>query len=92
VPIAAVVDDRVIAGTIDRLIVAPDRVRLVDYKTSRRPPDNIGGVPRAILRQMAAYVAALEVTYPGRTVEAALLYTTAPRLIVIPDEVLALHK
>ena len=92
VPIAAVVDERVIAGTIDRLIVAPDRIRLVDYKTSRRPPAGIGEVPRAILRQMAAYAAALEATYPGRRVEAALLYTAVPRLIVIPDEILAIHK
>jgi len=92
VPIAAVVDDRVVAGTIDRLIVTPDRIRLVDFKTARRPPADIEGVPRAILRQMAAYAAALEATYPGRAVEAALLYTTAPRVIVIPDEMLAFYK
>ncbi|MDG2003360.1 MAG: UvrD-helicase domain-containing protein, partial [Novosphingobium sp.] len=92
VPIAAVVDDRVVAGTIDRLVITPDRIRLVDYKTSRRPPGTIDEVPRAILRQMAAYAAALEATYPGRSVEAALLYTTAPRLIVIPEDVLAHHK
>jgi len=41
---------------------------------------------------MAAYVAALEATYPGRRVEAAVLYTQAPRLIEIPPEVLAEHK
>jgi ATP-dependent helicase/nuclease subunit A len=41
---------------------------------------------------MAAYAAALEATYPGRAVEAALLYTAVPRLIVIPEELLAVHK
>ena len=41
---------------------------------------------------MAAYAGALERTFPGRTVEAALLYTAAPRLIVLPDSVLAPHK
>jgi ATP-dependent helicase/nuclease subunit A len=92
VPIAAVVGDRVVAGTIDRLLLGPERIRIVDYKTARRPPEDVAGVPVGILRQMAAYAAALEGTYPGRTVEAALLYTAAPRLIAIPPDRLAEHK
>jgi ATP-dependent helicase/nuclease subunit A len=92
VPIAAVVGGRVVAGTIDRLVIAPDRIRLVDFKTARRPPGGIDEVPIAILRQMAAYAAALEAAYPGRGVEVALLYIAAPRLIALPAEVLADHK
>ena len=92
VPIAATVGERVIAGTIDRLLVLPDRVRLVDFKTARRPPASLAEVQPAILRQMAAYAAALEVTFPGRVVEAALLFTQTPRLIELPAEVLAAHK
>jgi len=92
VPIAATVGDRVLAGTIDRLLVAPDRVRVVDFKTARRPPETLAGIPRSTVRQMAAYVLALEGTYPGRRIEAAVLYTSAPRLIVIPDDVIAAHK
>ena len=92
VPIAANVGEQVVAGTIDRLLITPDRVRLVDYKTSRRPPESLDGVPVAILRQLAAYVAALEVTYPGRRIEAALLYTQTPRLIELPPALLAMHK
>ncbi|WP_088310069.1 double-strand break repair helicase AddA [Novosphingobium sp. B 225] len=92
VPIAATVGEQVVAGTIDRLLVAGDRIRLVDFKTARRPPASLDEVPVAILRQMAAYAAALEVTYPGRRIEAALLYTQVPRLIEIPTELLAVHK
>lgn len=92
VPIAAVVGERVVAGTIDRIVISADRIRIVDYKTARRPPDDVGQVPVGILRQMAAYAAALESAYPGRVVEAALLYTAAPRLIAIPSQVLAEHK
>lgn len=92
VPVAAVVGGQVVAGTIDRLVVEPDRVRLVDYKTSRRPPASIAEVPSRILRQMGAYAAALEVTFPGRVIEVVLLYTAAPRLIAVPPEVLARHK
>jgi ATP-dependent helicase/nuclease subunit A len=41
---------------------------------------------------MAAYAAALQVIFPGRRVEASLLYTGAPRLITLPPELLARHK
>jgi len=69
-----------------------DRVLIVDFKTSRRPPEAIGQVPRAIVRQMAAYCAALEKAFPGRRIEAALLYTAAPRLIALPADLIDSHK
>lgn len=92
VPVAAVVGGQVVAGTIDRLVIESGRVRLVDYKSARRPPDRIDAVPRGVLRQMGAYAAALEATFPGRAVEVALLYTAVPRLIAVPADVLAVHK
>lgn len=92
VPIAATVGGQVVVGTIDRMVVLPDRIRLVDFKTARRPPENLDAVPVSILRQMAAYAAALEAAYPGRRVEAALLYTQIPRLIALPDALLNVHK
>ena len=92
VPIAAVVGERVVSGTIDRLLLQEGRVQVVDFKTARRPPQGIDDVPLASLRQMAAYVAALEVIYPGRLVEAALLYSHTPQLIAIPAALMAAHK
>lgn len=92
VPIAAVVGGHVVAGTIDRLLIGRETIRLVDFKTARRPPADIGGVPVSSQRQLAAYAAALEATYPGRRVEAAVLYTQAPRLIAIPVETIERHK
>jgi ATP-dependent helicase/nuclease subunit A len=49
-------------------------------------------VPDYHLKQMAAYAAALRVIFPGRTIEAALLYTAAPRLIGISADMLDRHK
>jgi ATP-dependent helicase/nuclease subunit A len=92
VPIAATVGGQVIAGTIDRLLIEGDRIRLVDFKTARRPPAGLDGVPDPIKRQMAAYAAALEAAYPGRTVETALLYTQVPMLLELPAELLAVYK
>lgn len=96
VPIAALIDTakgpQAVAGVIDRLVIEPDRIRLIDYKTARRPPAGLADVPVASLRQMAAYVAALEASFPGRRVEAALLYTEAATLISIPPDLIAHHK
>jgi ATP-dependent helicase/nuclease subunit A len=92
-PISAVVPGgHVIAGTVDRLLVEPDRIRVVDFKTGRRVPLTLEEVPVFHLRQMAAYAEALAVVFPGRAIEAALLYTAAPRLFDLPPDLLAAHK
>ena len=89
-PIAAVVaGGAVVAGTVDRLLVTPERVLIVDYKTARVAPAGLSDVPGYHLRQMAAYVAALRVIFPDRPVSAALLYTAGPTLIDLPDAVIA---
>jgi ATP-dependent helicase/nuclease subunit A len=88
-PIAATVGDIVIAGTVDRLLVTPTRVRVIDFKTGAAVPATAAEVAPYHLKQMAAYVAALGVIFPGRRIEAALLYTHAARLIALPAEMLA---
>lgn len=80
-PLSAVVEDVVITGTIDRLVVGEDVVRALDFKTGRQPPQDLAGVPPQHLRQMRAYRDALARIFPGRRVETALFYTAALRLI-----------
>jgi ATP-dependent helicase/nuclease subunit A len=92
VPLAATVAGQVIAGTADRLLVERDRVLVADFKTARRPPASLADIPQSTLRQMAAYAAALGAIYPGRRIEAAVLYTQVPRLIAIPPEILDANK
>ena len=92
VPLAALVDGRVVAGIADRLLVTAETVTVVDFKTARRPPTSLADVPEHTMRQMAAYVAALETIYPGRAVRAALLYTQTPQLIDLPGAAIARYK
>lgn len=92
VPLAATVAGQVIAGTADRLLVTASEVTVLDFKTARRPPASLEEVPEPTLRQMAAYVAALEAIYPGRAVRAAVLYTQTPRLIALPPALMAAYK
>jgi ATP-dependent helicase/nuclease subunit A len=79
-PIAATLEDgRVMAGTVDRLLVEDHRVSVIDFKTGRVPPTE-ADIPASHRAQMAAYAEALAVIFPGRAIRAALLYTAAPRL------------
>ncbi len=86
VPLAAIVHGQVIMGTVDRLLVSADTITVVDFKTARWPPLSIEKIPDTTLRQMAAYVSALEEIYPDRLVNAAVLYTQTPQLFALPPD------
>ena len=92
VPFSALVGGRVVAGSMDRLLVTDDAVRVVDYKTGVVVPSGAGDVPVGYLRQMAAYAGALAVIFPEKRLAAALLFTGGPLLIDLPPELLDAHK
>jgi ATP-dependent helicase/nuclease subunit A len=75
---------RAVSGKIDRLAVTEREVLIVDYKTNRPAPQGLEAVPPAYVAQLALYRALLQPVYPGKTVSAALLFTEAPRLILLP--------
>jgi ATP-dependent helicase/nuclease subunit A len=77
-----------VAGRIDRLAVAGDRVLVVDYKTNRPAPTALADVPEGYIAQLALYRALLRQLYPGKIVAAALLWTDGPALMAIPDDML----
>jgi ATP-dependent helicase/nuclease subunit A len=82
-PIAATLPDgRVIAGTVDRLLIEPSRVVVIDYKTGRAP-DTEADIPQSHRLQMQAYSEALSVIFPERDIEAALLYTASGRFFML---------
>jgi len=92
-PIAAVVGEGVVvSGTVDRLLLTPELIQVVDFKTGRLIPQGPDDVPAYHARQMAAYVEALRVVFPGREIEAALLYTAGPTLVGLPSSLLDQHK
>jgi len=73
-----------ISGRMDRLVVTPDRVLVIDYKTNRPAPNRIEDADPAYVLQLAVYVAILGDLYPDRAVEAALVWTDGPRLMAVP--------
>jgi ATP-dependent helicase/nuclease subunit A len=72
-----------VSGQIDRLVVTPGEILIVDYKTNHAPPRLAAEVPPGYVRQLALYRAVLARLYPERPVRAALLWTEAPDLMEI---------
>jgi ATP-dependent helicase/nuclease subunit A len=66
-------------------VVLPDRVLVVDFKTNRPSPNAIEAADPAYLRQMALYCAVLADIFPGRRVEAAIVWTDGPKLMPVPE-------
>ncbi|MCB1380669.1 MAG: double-strand break repair helicase AddA [Alphaproteobacteria bacterium] len=77
-----------VAGRIDRLLLSPEHVLAIDYKTGREVPAVADDAKPDDLAQMAAYRACLRRIHPGAAVEMALLYTAAPKLLRLPDALL----
>lgn len=78
---------RVMQGIADRLLVTPDRVLLVDFKTNGAVPRKPEEVPRGILAQMGAYAAMLAQIYPDRQVGTAVIWTRTAELMALPPNI-----
>jgi ATP-dependent helicase/nuclease subunit A len=72
-----------ISGQIDRLVVTPNEVLIVDFKTNHAPPALAAEAPPAYIRQLALYRAVLRKLYPEHGVRAALLWTESTDLMEI---------
>jgi len=79
----------VINGRVDRLVVTPSRVLVIDFKTDQPAPDDVSGVAESYIMQMAAYAAVLEEAFPKREVVAVLCWTDGPKMMRIPEAMLS---
>ena len=79
--------DHAISGTVDRLVLHPQRVLAADFKTNAVVPARAEDTPEGLLRQMGAYLEALELIYPDREVDVAILWTETCELVSLPHAI-----
>ncbi len=77
-----------VSGRVDRMVITPERVLVADFKTNRPSPERIEDADPAYITQIALYTAVLRVVFPGRTVEAALVWTDGPKLMPVPENIM----
>jgi ATP-dependent helicase/nuclease subunit A len=78
-----------IAGRIDRLVVEPGRVLIVDYKSDAQVPTTETEVPAAYVSQIGLYAQIAGQLFPGHRVEAAILWTSLEMLMNLAPDRLA---
>jgi ATP-dependent helicase/nuclease subunit A len=74
-------------GSIDRLIVTPDTVTAIDYKSNRIIPTTPAQVPEGLLRQLGAYAHGLRQIYPDHRIETAILWTRTAVLMPLDRDI-----
>jgi ATP-dependent helicase/nuclease subunit A len=87
VPISADLLGQRMHGIIDRLVVTPQRVLAVDFKSNATVPTAPQHCPEGLLRQMGAYAHALAQIYPDRKIETALLWTRTAELMPLSHDI-----
>lgn len=78
VPVSGLIEGKPFQGRIDRLLVIPDTVIIVDYKTDRHP--SVNEIPAAYRKQLESYATALRSLYPHHKIRKILLWTAGPKV------------
>jgi ATP-dependent helicase/nuclease subunit A len=78
-----------LAGRIDRLLVTPDRVLVVDFKSDRGASMDPAAVPQSYMTQLGLYALVATQLFPARKVDAAILWTSLESLLELPRDSLA---
>jgi ATP-dependent helicase/nuclease subunit A len=78
-----------IIGRIDRIVVNPGSILLVDFKSDANPVMEPSQVNPAYLQQLGLYALVASQLFPGQVVEAAILWTSLESLVKLPAAALA---
>ena len=81
VPIVGEVEGKIISAQLDRLIILPHKIMVVDFKTNRPAAKNLEQTPLNYVKQLAAYAELLHKIYSDKTVETYILWTNETRLM-----------
>lgn len=81
VPIMGEVDGKIVSAQLDRLVILPDKVLIVDFKTNRPAAQTLENTPATYINQLSMYAKLLNKIYQGKRVETYILWTNEARLM-----------
>ena len=84
VPLTGLMNGRIVSAQIDRLLVTPARIAIVDYKTNRPPPTDPADIPDIYINQMSSYRDIVSNIYNCPQIDCYLLWTDGPRMMKVP--------
>ncbi|MCS6761753.1 MAG: double-strand break repair helicase AddA [Candidatus Devosia symbiotica] len=77
-----------LSGRIDRLVIDEHAILVINYKSDALVPRGPGDVPENYVTQLGLYALVASQLFPGRTIQAAILWTTLELLMNLPSNVL----
>ena len=81
VPISFIKNNKILYKIIDHLIISKDVAWIIDYKTNRDVcSDTMQEIAKQYQDQISTYVYAVKKLYPGKTIQASILFTSIPAL------------
>lgn len=83
VPIVGEIEGKIISAQIDRLVILPDKIIIVDFKTNRPPAADREHTPEVYVKQLQTYGKLLQKIYPQRAVYTYILWTNEARLMPV---------
>ena len=71
-------------GIVDRLLINPKEIWILEFKTDRPAPKVLEQVDPRYLEQIRSYQSALATAFPARAIHSALIWTQAPHVMAVP--------
>ncbi|MEI8295015.1 MAG: 3'-5' exonuclease, partial [Alphaproteobacteria bacterium] len=84
VPIVVQINGQAQSLRIDRLLIQPQRIAILDYKTHAEPPLTAAAISSATREQLAIYAQAVQKLYPQLEVDIYILWTATLTLMPVP--------
>lgn len=81
VPIIGEVGGEIISAQLDRLIILPQKIMIVDFKTNRPAAKDLASTSPSYIKQLGKYAELLCKIYPEKKIETYILWTNETRLM-----------
>ncbi|MCB1516552.1 MAG: double-strand break repair helicase AddA [Hyphomicrobiaceae bacterium] len=72
-----------LTGRIDRLVIEPERVLIVDFKSDAKPPAHADAVSEAYVTQLGLYGLVMAKLFVNQRIESALYWTGTESLMIL---------
>jgi ATP-dependent helicase/nuclease subunit A len=76
--------DILVSGQIDRIVIKPDEISILDYKTNQPAPSDPMAVPASYRQQLKTYGCVMAEIYPGHRIRTYLLWTETAQIMELP--------
>jgi len=86
IPVIGTWKGHTVSGQIDKLVILPNEVWIIDFKTNRHVPKTETEVPQAYYQQLNAYAGLISQIFPGKLIKTFLLWTETLTLMEIQHD------